>query len=193
MWGEERENTVEYRNISTSCAFDMSGILSESSWFLTINTYSRKRALNQLLRISLHYLMAIWGQAENSYPPISHQHHHHYRHQHNKITRIFRKKKYCFCKHKTEVLPPGRTFALRALQYGAGGVWVGALVSGRWRRRSLLRQSGAASCTWLRSQRQGGGRSRGRSWKSDEMTWLVEKQVRPERTGTQGKDNTPIM
>ncbi len=93
----------------------------------------------------------------------------------------------CFCSHKTEVLPPGRTFALRALKYGAGGVWEGSLVSGRWRRRSLLRQSGAASCTRLWSKRQGGGRSSGRSWKSDEMTWLVEKQVRPERTGTQGQ------
>lgn len=171
----------------------MSRFHSESSQSLIINTYSRTWALNQLLRVSLHcngYLRSGSEFIPSQFTP-------------NTTTTISTKTtklqefcsflsaevvtRFCFCSHKTEVLPPRRTFALRALKYGTGGVWEGALVSGRWRRRSLLRQSGAASCTWLRSQWQGGGRSSGRSWKSDEMTWLVEKQVRPECTGTQGQ------
>lgn len=169
----------------------MSRFHLESSQTLIIDTYSRTGALNQLLRVSLHC---------NGHMKISLRIHTHPLHTNTTISTKTTKfqvfcsflsaevaTECCFCSHKTEVLPPGRTFALRALKYGAGGVWEGALVSGRWRRRSLLRQSGAASCTRLCSQRQGGGRSSGRSWKSDEMTWLVEKQMRPERIGTQGQ------
>lgn len=114
----------------------------------------------------MYYAGSIWGwddQFQNSYLPISHQ-----QRNNNKMSASL---------NYQIRLPPGRTFALGALQHGAGGVREGALVSGRWRRSSLLRQSWAASYTWLRRQRQGGGRSRGRSWKRDELTlWLGERQ-----------------
>lgn len=167
----------------------MSDILSASSRSLIINTLKNKISksiIQDITSLCNGHLRSGWEFLPTHFtptpPPLWATKQQNYKNFSEVLAKNF-----CFCNHKTEVLPPGRTFALRALQYGAGGVWVGALVSGRWRRRSLLRQSGAASCTRLRSQRQGGGRSRGRSWKSDEMTWLVEKQVRPERTGTQGQ------
>lgn len=171
----------------------MSGIISESSWFLTINTYSRVRALNQLLRISLHYLMAIWGQAENSYPPISHQHHHHYQHQHNKITRIFRKKVLFLQTQKLRCCHLDAPLLCGPCSTGLGGSeWVRLCPGGGGGALFLDRVELPPALDCDPSGREVGGPEDGAERVTRWRDWSRSKWG-PSAPEHKGKDNTPIM